>query len=67
MCVCVTLVTCECVCVALVAIAGRRYTYTVCTIPCVLSVSKVRKEGYTVYYLVTYCTIRVVDLFTYTV
>ena len=27
---CVTVVTCECVCVALVAIAGRRYTYTVC-------------------------------------
>ena len=30
-CVCVTFVTCEGVCVALVAIAGRRYTYTVCT------------------------------------
>ena len=29
---CVTVVTCECVCVALVAIAGRRYTYTVCTL-----------------------------------
>ena len=27
----VYMVTCECVCVALVAIAGRRYTYTVCT------------------------------------
>ena len=28
---CVTFVTCECACVALVAIAGCRYTYTVCT------------------------------------
>ena len=28
---CDLFVTCECVCVAFVAVAGRRFTYTVCT------------------------------------
>ena len=49
---CVTFVTfVKCVCVAFVAVAGRRYTYTVCTDSLTLEVQCLEVQCYLLYLL----------------